>query len=422
MSGKIEKEILFWTAAGHFCNHVGNYITPALLIYLQSDIALTQTERGLLGSIPMILLVFLSSLVGRFGDHYPTMRKHLIWLGIIGIGIFGFIISFANNFLDLVFATIILGIALSSYHPLAFVFLNTMPNKDRNMGINAVSGNFGSAITPFLAMIIAVLFGWREAFLLFSAFQIIIGLFIARYFPNDEKIHMDLSNYSQKEQEYEIPFTDLQIVSLTLLLVFIAAARAPVFRCISYFTTIVFSDAFMFTRIESSILAAIVLGIGAFATFLIGVLNNRKAQRGVGRNERINFRINAILLSNGVSALLLFLLVLIPVTNSYGIMITYIGLSFFFFLGAAVLPTVISEITVKDMSLAFGVLFAGATLTGAIAPTFFGYLADNFGFSASFSFLGSVAIICVVLIIIFKIIYKKVIWTQNKDNNSLVQP
>ncbi|MFX0172380.1 MAG: MFS transporter, partial [Candidatus Hodarchaeota archaeon] len=184
----------------------------------------------------------------------------------------------------------------------------------------------------------------------------------------------------------------------------------------------VFSDAFMFTRIESSILAAIVLGIGAFATFLIGVLNNRKAQRGAGRNERVNFRINAILLSNGVSALLLFLLVLIPVTNSYGIMITYIGLSFFFFLGAAVLPTVISEITVKDMSLAFGVLFAGATLTGAIAPTFFGYLADNFGFSASFSFLGSVAIVCVVLIIIFKIIYKKVIWTQNKDNNSLLQP
>jgi MFS family permease len=422
MSAKVEKQIIFWTAAGHFCNHVGNYLTPALLIYLQSDIPLTQMERGLLGSIPMIILVFLSSLVGRIGDHYPAKKKHLIWLGIAGIGVFGIIMSFANSFLDLALATILLGFALSTYHPLAFVFLNTMPNKDRNMGINAVSGNFGSAITPFLAMILAILIGWREAFLFFSAFQIIIGLSFAISFPNDERTHMNLSNYGKKEQEFEIPFADSQIVILTLLLVFIAAARAPVFRCISYFTTIVFSDAFMFTKVESSILAAIILGIGAFATFLIGVINNHKAQRGADRNRRVNFRVNTILLSNGVSAILLFFLVLIPVTNSYGIMITYIGLSFFFFLGAAILPTIMSEITVRDMSSAFGLLFAGATLTGAIAPTFFGYIADNLGFSASFLFLGSVAIVCVVIIIIFKIVYRKVITSQNKNTNDLLLP
>ena len=289
-----EKRIIFWVSVGHFCNHIGNYLTPALLIYLQTDIPLTQTERGLLGSIPMILLVILSSLVGWLGDKYPKWKKHLIWFGIIGIGFFGIIMSFANTFFDLAIATVVLGFALSTYHPLAFTFINTMENKDRNMGINAVSGNFGSAITPFIAMIFAIFWGWRMAFLGFSIFQILIGLSFALVFPNDQATHTSLNDYAQKEHEHEVLFTESHFLILSVLLVLISAARAPVFRCISYFTTVVFKDAFLFTNIESSILSALTLGVGAFATFLMGVLNNRKATKGAGRDERVNFRTNSI--------------------------------------------------------------------------------------------------------------------------------
>ncbi len=412
---KIDKEIIFWTSVGHFCNHIGNYLTPALLIYLQTDIPLTQTERGILGSIPMIMLVLLSSIVGWFGDKRQDMNKHLIWAGIIGIGIFGIVMAFANSFFDLALATIILGIALSTYHPLALTYINKMPNKDRNMGINAVSGNFGSAITPLIAMVITVIFGWRAAFLAFSGFQILTGIVFAMLFPNDPSTLGNISNYTQKEHEHEIPLSKSHIYILTFLLVLIAAARAPIFRCISYFTTVVFSDAFMFTKIESSILTAIVLGIGAFATFLTGVLNNRKAKRGAGRDERINFRITTILLSNGIATILLVLLAIIPTSNSLGIFLTYISLSFFFFLGAAILPTILSEITGPShgMASALGVLFTGATLAGAIAPTIFGYLADEIGFSASFLFLGCVAATCVILIILFKLVHSSIIGQLN---------
>ena len=418
----MEQKILSWTSIGHFCNHVGNYLTPALLIYLQTDITLTQTERGLLGSIPMILLVFLSSLVGWFGDKYQEMNKHLIWVGIIGIGIFGIIMSFANSFFDLALGAIVLGIALSTYHPLALTYINKMPNKDRNMGINAVSGNFGSAITPLIAMICAIIFGWREAFIMFSVFQVLAGVAFAMMFPNDPSTLVDIGGFTQKEHEQEIPLSNSQIYLLTILLVIIAAARAPVFRCISYFTTVVFNDAFLFTKIESSILSAIVLGIGAFATFIIGVFNNRKAQRGAGRDERVNFRSTTILLSNGMAAILLVILAVIPTVNSITIFLTYLLLSFFFFLGAAILPTIMSEITGPShgMASAIGVLFAGATLAGAIAPTIFGYLADELGFSASFLFLGSVAFSCLMLIIIFKLVFRSIISKQNKDNEKRI--
>ena len=70
------------------------------------------------------------------------------------------------------------------------------------------------------------------------------------------------------------------------------------------------------------------------------------------------------------------------------------------------------------MASAIGVLFAGTTLTGAIAPTVFGYLADEIGFSASFLFLGWVAIACVILIILFKIVHRSIIGKLNYANNS----
>ncbi len=66
-----------------------------------------------------------------------------------------------------------------------------------------------------------------------------------------------------------------------------------------------------------------------------------------------------------------------------------------------------SEIIPNEMGSSLGILFAGATLTGAIAPTVFGSLADTYGFGASFLFLDIVAFLCVLFILLFKFTFKK---------------
>jgi MFS family permease len=354
----------------------------------------------------MLLLVILSTGVGRIGDKYPYSKKHLIWIGIIGLGIFSVLMSFAMTFTDLALATIVLGISLSTYHPVAFAFLNNMKNQDRNMGINSVFGNSGSAITPLLAMLFTVLTNWRTAFLLFAGIQLVTGLLLWAFFPNSPELHKNLMNTKNNEIKKEGELKR-NVALLTFLIVLISAARAPVFRCISYFTTIVFSDAFAFTRIESSVLTAIILGIGASATFLMGQVNNWRISKGASRDLRISFRINSMLLSNGVATVLLIVLALIPYTLSFLVLGVYLVLAFFFFLGAAILPTIMSEVSPRDMGSAFGILFSGATLTGAIAPTVFGYLADIYNFGTSFLFLGLVALLCLVFILIFKETYKR---------------
>ena len=405
---KLENKIVIWTGLGHFSNHIGNYLTAALLIFLQTDIPLTQTERGLLGSIPMILLVLLSVGVGRISDKYPYSGKHLIWLGTIGLGIFSILMSFASSFLFLALATIILGISLSTYHPVAFTFLNNMTNQDRNMGINAVFGNTGSAVTPLIAMFFSVLWGWRIAFLVFAAFQIITGIAILIYFPNTPEFHNQIMNSNTNINGNSKEATEENHVALfVLLLVLISALRAPVFRCISYFTSIIFNDAFMFTEIESSILTAFVLGIGAVGTYIMSVVNNQRIVKGVSRKQRITFRINSLLFSSGGASLLLLMLVIIPTDQSIVLFFAYLVLTFFFFLGASVLPTIMSEITPNNMGSSFGILFSGATLTGAIAPTIFGFLADTYDFTASFLFLGVVALACLILIFLFKFLYNQ---------------
>ena len=285
-------------------------------------------------------------------------------------------------------------------------FLNNMKDQDRNMGINSVFGNSGSAITPLLAMIFTVLTTWRIAFILFAAIQFATGILLLLVFPNTPELHNDLmktkNNEIKKEKELK-----KNVYILILLIVLISAARAPVFRCISYFTTIVFSDAFAFTRIESSILTAFVLGIGALGTYLMGQVNNQRITKGVSRDVRIDFRTKSLFLSNGVSTVLLLVLALIPHSYSFLVLGVYLLLTFFFFLGAAILPTIMSEISPKDMGAAFGILFSGATLTGAIAPTVFGYLADTFDFGMSFLFLGIIAFSCLVFIYLFKRTYER---------------
>ena len=48
----------------------------------------------------------------------------------------------------------------------------------------------------------------------------------------------------------------------------------------------------------------------------------------------------------------------------------------------------------QGISSIYGVMFSSATLASAIAPTVFGILADNYGFEASFLFLGAISLIC----------------------------
>ena len=404
---KLENKVIFWTGLGHFFNHVGNYLTPALLIYLQTDITLTQTERGLLGSIPMLLLVVLSTGVGWIGDRHPYSKKHLIWIGTAGLGFFSILMSFASTFSDLALATIILGISLSTYHPVAFTFLTGMKNQDKNMGINAVFGNAGSATTPLIAMLFSVIWNWRIAFLLFAGMQIIAGIAIWIFFPNKSELHDDLINGNLIETEKKEENNKKYVYTLMLLLVLISASRAPVFRCISYFTTIVFRDAFLLGKVESSILTAIVLGLGAFSTYCMGYINNRRISRGVNRNTRVGYRINTILISSGAATIFLLILALLPSDMTILVLIIYLVLTVFFFLGASVLPTIMSEVAPKDIGSAFGILFAGATLAGAIAPTVFGFLADNYGFNSSFMFLGIVALSCISFIFMFKFLYNQ---------------
>ena len=285
-------------------------------------------------------------------------------------------------------------------------FLTGMKNQDKNMGINAVFGNAGSATTPILAMLFSILFNWRIAFILFAGMQIVAAIAIWIFFPNNEEVHEDLINGNLVEKEKEAKTTN-HVFILMLLLVLISAARAPVFRCISYFTTIVFSDAFMLANEESSILTAFVLGLGALSTYFMGYQNNRRISKGVTRKKRVGFRIDTIILSSGVSTILLLILALLPPNLTIAVLLVYLALTVFFFLGAAVLPTIMSEVAPKEIGSAFGILFAGSTLAGAIAPTVFGFLADNFGFNASFLFLGIVALGCLLFIFMFKFLYNR---------------
>jgi len=139
----------------------------------------------------------------------------------------------------------------------------------------------------------------------------------------------------------------------------------------------------------------------------MGYFNNRRISKGVPRSKRIGFRVDTILLSSGVATILLVILALLPPNLTIVVLLVYVILTVFFFLGASVLPTIMSEVAPGEIGSSFGILFAGSTLAGAIAPTVFGFLADNYDFNASFLFLGIVALTCLIFIFLFKFLYNR---------------
>ncbi len=60
----------------------------------------------------------------------------------------------------------------------------------------------------------------------------------------------------------------------------------------------------------------------------------------------------------------------------------------------------------KGMSSPFGIMFSGVTLAEAIAPTFFGFLAEAYGFWTSLIFLEDVAFISFSLIVLFLVTFR----------------
>ena len=148
-----------------------------LLPVITSALKITTAEAGLLTAlVPLCLAI--ASLLSAFISDYISLK----WILLIGgwmMGIFSFLSGTAQNY------QILLMYRMIAAFGAGFVFPNTAPvviqwfsPKSQTIlnAINAVAPSVGISIVLFSAPTIYSIMGWREAFFIFGAIQVIFAV------------------------------------------------------------------------------------------------------------------------------------------------------------------------------------------------------------------------------------------------------
>ncbi|MGJ7909622.1 nitrate/nitrite transporter [Neobacillus sp. LXY-1] len=178
-------------------------LISSLMPFIKSDISLTSTQISWATAVPVILGSLLRVPIGywtnRFGARLLFSISFLVLLAPIAI------ISYANSLLVLILGGFLLGIGGAVFS----IGVTSLPKyypKSKHGFINGIygAGNIGTAITSFLAPVLADQFGWRSTV---KIYLIIVLFFAVLNFlfgdRKEQKAHIPLSK--QINEVYKNP-------------------------------------------------------------------------------------------------------------------------------------------------------------------------------------------------------------------------
>ena len=156
-------------------------ILSSLMSFIKMDIALTDNQIALVTAVPVILGSLLRIPIGFWTNRFGS--RALFTTSFILLIIPAVYISYANSFLDLIIGGLFIGIGGAVFS----VGVTSLPKyfpKERHGFVNGIygAGNIGTAITTFLAPVLAIKFGWQTTvqlyiilLLLFAVLNFIFG-------------------------------------------------------------------------------------------------------------------------------------------------------------------------------------------------------------------------------------------------------
>ena len=152
-------------SAAHFISHVFIMLIPALLPLLPAALGVSYVELGVAISLFGILSAVLQAPMGFVVDRFGARRVLLVGIAV-GTGCCFFLTLFPS-YRGLLVATSVLGAANAVYHPSDYAILSRSINDavmGRAFSFHSFAGFGGSAVTPFLMISIATLWGLPAAF------------------------------------------------------------------------------------------------------------------------------------------------------------------------------------------------------------------------------------------------------------------
>ena len=159
-----EKRIVYLTSAVHGLVHMHMLAFAAVNILMASDLGISITAIGFVGTIGYFLFG-LGALPAGFAVDAIGARR-VIALCAAGIAVADLIIALAPDAFWSMAGLALLGVSGSVYHPSGLGLISRNVRKTGlAMGIHGVFGNTGLAMGPLVAGFVASMFGWRWAYI-----------------------------------------------------------------------------------------------------------------------------------------------------------------------------------------------------------------------------------------------------------------
>ncbi len=172
--------LLSMSLAGWMISYIHRMMVPPLLPMIVEELRISNAQAGLLMSGFMISYAIAQIPAGYLSDKYGSRK--VVSMGMIAFSLATFLIGFSRSFEQFLVLRILFGLFAGTYYPpIVSAISEAFPEKKRGKAIGAfMSGtSIGTAIAPILAVPIALLKGWRFAFMVLA----LPGFLVAAGFP-----------------------------------------------------------------------------------------------------------------------------------------------------------------------------------------------------------------------------------------------
>ncbi len=175
-----ERKPIIIASISHFILHLAELSFPAVALLVISDLIQKPNAYSRIGFASFIfsLCFGITQIPGGFLSDHLGPRK-TIWIYLIGSGLSLILVGFSENYLMLCASLGLLGASLGLYHPGGMALLSRSTRQyGTSMGIHGMGGNFGLALSPFVASALAGLLGWRQGFMILGLIPIAFSFWI----------------------------------------------------------------------------------------------------------------------------------------------------------------------------------------------------------------------------------------------------
>ena len=371
----------------HFGHHLLTALPVPLLPYIRNEFALDYTRSGLVVSSFNVLYG-----IGQLPAGWLTGRvgpRIMVTIGICGVAAAGLLVGLSQTYIMMIAFLALMGVLGGGYHPASahMISASLEPKKrGRALGFHMIGGSAAYFLAPLIAAATAATWGWRSSFIGLAVIAIIFGIMfymlLGRREPTKKAEPKAAISYAAT---LPTPGRLRRLIAFITLTTFTQAVLLATVSFIPLFLI----DNFGISRETAAASVALTFSAGLWAGPLGGYLSDRWG------------RIPVTLVVCFLAGTAIYLLNLAPYGLGIAAILITIGMTMYVYMPVSQ-AYIADHTSERNRSTVLGIYFFGGMEGGGVLTPAVGYLIDHFGFSSSFTIIGTVLVavtfICSILL------------------------